>query len=493
MSHDIHASWVASSIAKYLMNNPDACFVDGGVNQLSVFASKEQSAKWPLTDGIFQIEKSSNQNYSVALEFKRHNEGVHGLLTALGQAQAYLHKGYVGSIIVVPEAYSTLPNPGDYLKQVLDNTSQNQPIAVFTYRDADTSQASPYEGKIDIHRKLNLDIAKTINQSKQISKGKIQQWMHIREGSTVPSAFLTFLQIAKKLSFNNPEEPNIQLPKELSDAVVRIKPDANVLKYLSNATGENFLDVVWRNFWFNHLFTDEVKPLWKSVQNNIYEINDTASELLRADGSGNIIFFTGRKDSIKNELIEKLNNRQIGENHAWEEYAKNVRARAHSLREDIDSGLEHMGMLEGDGKPSDLGYKYLDAYERTGSPNSGTARRIFSAAIIQNGNLGAFLHYIHRLSEKKFSENPLEYTTRNGKLNFDQNSYLQWLEDELANNLRVLRKVSTRQGTPRKPFQAELAILSHLGFLADSKKRFRTGVGLVISWPTVQEAMSYPL
>lgn len=55
---------------------------------------------------------------------------------------------------------------------------------------------------------------------------------------------------------------------------------------------------------------------------------------------------------------------------AWVEFAKNFHNREQSYRQDIDSSLGHLGFLYADGRITDLGYRYVDACERTGDPNS---------------------------------------------------------------------------------------------------------------------------
>lgn len=113
---------------------------------------------------------------------------------------------------------------------------------------------------------------------------------------------------------------------------------------------------------------------------------------------------------------------------------------------------------------------------------------MFLSAVLGEGGLGTFLHYVYRLSEQRFSQNPLDFTVqgKKGEFSFDHSTYLEWLENQLANELHVLRKVSERGGTKRKPFQAELAMLRNFRIIGDG---FRVGVGLTINWPEFQEAM----
>jgi hypothetical protein len=459
----------------------------------TAFALREGRSVWPLADGIIQIQ-SGRSTYSIAFEFKRPNEGVHGLLTAIGQACAYIHKGYDGAVITVPNIYDTHNRPGLYLKEVTDTASPSQQVAVVTYNDADTSLTLPYDGKLTVHKQLQLTFPKAASATQQSTGSTVTtdtQWAHVREGSTVPDAFWKYLQLAKQLSFQAPPEPTPSMPKGLIDAVTRLKPGALPIKFISNSVDDDFKDVVWRNFWFRYMFSDDIAPIWKAL-GSPYLVNDVPLGIEREDGRGKMKFWSARRDSIKNKLVEDLNVGRKTEADAWEAYAKNVRDRAHSFREDIDSGLEHLGLLETDGRPTELGYKFVDACDRTGSATSGVPRNMLGAALLQNGRLGALLHYIFRLSESKFSLNALEFTqTQNCRPHFDSNGYLHWIEDQLANDLRVMRKVSARGGAARRPLQAELTILSKYGFV--TRERYRTGIGLTVNWPAVHEALDYPL
>ena len=157
------------------------------------------------------------------------------------------------------------------------------------------------------------------------------------------------------------------------------------------------------------MFHTDAIPIWNINQSGVREINLVTSKIREWSGDYKK-FFVGRSDSIKNRLFNQFQNTEINESDAWQEYARNVRNRAHSYREDIDSGLLAFGFLESDGKPSDLGYKYVDACERNGGASTGIPISIFGSALLRNANYGAFLHYIYRLSEEEFSNNPLSFS-----------------------------------------------------------------------------------
>jgi len=493
MSHDIYAAWAAAELASHFRSNPSDCFEDiTQGDELSVFASREGRNEWPMADGVIKIERGS-RSYNLALEFKKVNEGLHGILTALGQSLAYLKKGYSGSVIVVPERYETFERPGEYVRDVLDQNTSNHFVSVFGYDEPDTSIASPFQNRLFCHRRINIcgrTAASNLISSQARSSGGTQ-WAHLREGSSDPGAFFLYLQVAKVLAVNDYQEPDVSLNEALIGAVYRLDQRCSgredALKYLANARGDSFHDRVWRHFWFKYVLNEDTLPIW-NIDNGVYEVNDSFSMIQRSDGNGMKRFFCGRSDSIKNKLVDTLNRQEIMEEEAWEEYARNIHGRAHSYREDIDSGLEHLGLIEYDGRPSDLGYRFVDSCERTGDPNRGTPKSILGKAILKNGQLAAFLHYIHKLSESIFRENANSFVVAEaGSSRFDEEAYLQWLREQLANRLSVMNTASRRGGAQRRPFQAEFAILRNYGFI----RGMRMGVGLEVNWPAVQEALDF--
>src|SRR5699024_8577519 len=113
LSHDLLASISSAEIASILTRQP-TLFTSEIINNLSIYASREGKTTWPFADGVIVIEENATDKYKLAVEFKRVNEGIHGILTALGQSQAYLKKGYHGTIIIIPSEYSTHDSPGEF-------------------------------------------------------------------------------------------------------------------------------------------------------------------------------------------------------------------------------------------------------------------------------------------------------------------------------------------------------------------------------------------
>lgn len=490
MNHDIQAAWAASEIA-YLFNNNQNTIANGlgTVDAWSFYASREGKREWPIADGVIIAENTTVSPLKIALEYKRPNEGLHGILTALGQSLAYLEKGFDGSVIVIPQTYESHSHPGEHINRVLQRTAPDSAISIYTYMEPNATIATPFRDKLQCVRQITLRASGRVTEDADTPVSYVKTlWAHLREGSSDPDAFYRYCQCAKRLTGNDMEQRMPILPDELLAAVHRKAPRADPYKYLSNSIGDTFLDQTWRTFWFTYIFNAETIPLY-TQQDGRYVLNENTTKIHKSDGTGYKLMNVGRADSPKNKAVEKLNSGEYTEEAAWDFYAQKTRDRAHSYREDIDSGLSGIGFLTDDGRLTDLGYKFVDSCERTGNPNAGIALEIFGSSILQNGQLGAFLYYIYKLSEKKFQGDPLAFTElrANGSYTFKQQEYKAWLEQCFQNELFIIRKVNARGGTARQPFQAEMAILRSLGYV----KNFRIGVGLEINWPKVQESMNY--
>ena len=443
--------------------------------------------KWPHADGVVELVDGP-KSYSIAVEFKRPNEGTHGILTAIGQSHAYLQKGYSGSLIVVPDSYPGLIASGPYINDVLNHTSPAQAIGVFSYSKPDMTKASPFAGRLSLHRSITVDLTTPPTGTAPLTRTETQ-WAHVREGSTAPDALFKYLQSVKLLGGGGIPAHVPFIPAQLTNAVSRVAPGRDPERYLSNSPNNELKDRAWRHFWFKYVLHDQAIDGWNQDSSGKYHINSVPTLIEKANGTGRMTFFFGRSDSIKNVMVEALNASTLPDD-AYDALVKNYSKRAHSYREDIDSGCEHFGFLDSEGRLTDQGYRFVDACERFGDANAGYPRAIFTSAVLTEGGLGALLHYIYRLSSDAFNAEPLKFTDNDGsRVVFNSNDYLGWLEKELVDNLRVMRKVAVRGGMARKPFQAELAILRGLNIAG----RFRIGVGLEINWPEFQQIVTQQL
>ena len=495
MSHDTEAAYASSEVADIIMVNQNNFFGNFGTQGAwSVYAGREGGHQWPLADGVILAENSTHNDVKIAFEYKRPNEGVHGILTALGQSFAYLEKGYDASVMVIPEAYSSHSMPGQHVKRVLEATSPDVPISIYTYKTPNLSATRPFHGKLQCVRDISLPNCRTITRTTTAATtGNVSTlWAHMREGMSHPDAFFRFCQSVKVITATGEDLAGINLPSELVAAIRRIDGNADPYKYLSNTPGDTISDKAWRYAWFNYYFWENLIPIWAS--SNPYVVNNTSTRIRISEESWQGLF-SGRSDSIKEKLVKKLNEGTISEAEAWEEYAKKVRKDAHSYREVVDSGLYHIGYLNPEGTLTELGYKFVEACERVGTPYIGIPMEIFKASVLQNGQYGAMLHYIYRLSEEKFDTDLFAFSEldRNGNYSFKEQDYLVWIDDYFANELHISKKSTERAGGTRKPFQAELAFLKKMGFVRTNGRRaaYRVGVGLEIDWPQVQSSMLY--
>jgi hypothetical protein len=327
----------------------------------------------------------------------------------------------------------------------------------------------------------------------------------MREGSTTRDAFYRFLQEAKRLSATDADaipaiNPNVRA------ACALIAPSKTAEHYLSSTSDDKFLSRVWRSFWFNWVATPDVLTPWV-LSGSTYSPPNAFTRIRRDDDAGFSQIFEGRAGSLKATIAEMVQTGSASEADGWRMFAEGVpmssgpkkqgvAERAHSYREDLDSALSQLGWIAPDGRPTDEGYRYTNICERYGGANSAAAIEYVGATLLQTGHYGTFLHYVNRLSEQKFSSNPLEFTrVVSGAPVFNEQSYadyLSYLEEELSSNLKVMRKVSQR-GRPRRrtPFQAELTLLRNYGFV--SATRYRLGVGIPIDWEKVLSSLNVQL
>lgn len=89
--------------------------------------------------------------------------------------------------------------------------------------------------------------------------------------------------------------------------------------------------------------------------------------------------------------------------------------------------------------------------ERVASAYAGIPMEILRAAVLQNGQYGAMLHYFYKLSEEKFEADLFAFATRDsrGNYKFDSGAYLSWLDDEFTNTLHLAKKSTIRAGGTR--------------------------------------------
>lgn len=496
MSHDIEAAYASSEIADIIMLKQDHFFGSLGTSGgWSVFAGREGGHQWPLADGVLNAQNATSNEINIAFEFKRPNEGVHGILTALGQSYAYLEKGYDASVMVIPESYSSHSTPGNHVKRIIDATSPDVPISIYTYAPPNLSATRPFYGKLTCVRDIVLPECRVISRTESAlsTTGSASTlWAHMREGMSHPDAFYRYCQAVKIITATGENLDSVSIPTELENAVRRINANADIYKYLSNTPGDTISDKAWRYVWFHFYFWNNLIPIYDSKAP--YNVNTTPTRIM-IDETRNQNLFSGRSDSIKSKLVDKLNAGTINENEAWEEYARKVRSDSHSYREVIDSGLYHIGFISPDGSLTELGYKYVDACERFGGAYASIPFEMLRASVLQNGQYGAMLHYFYKLSEEKFSDDLFAFSTKNNLGNhiFQPQEYLEWMDDIFTNELHLSKKSTIRAGGTRKPFQAEISFLKKMGFVKEKNRKaaYRVGVGLEIDWPQVQSSMLY--
>ena len=454
--HGIEADWASAEMARLVATDWSHVFSapPSSPTGLNTYATRDlQPNKWPIADGVVALEyHTSQRGYSLALEYKRAEEGIHGLLTAMGQALAYLDKGpYDAATIVVPATYPTHEQPGAFLVSTLERNAPRAPIGVATYHMPDPTHVSPFFGRLRIEKRVSIP-EKRVDASGVVRRTQTQ-WAHLREGSTTRDNIRRFLEEA--VIFANSKAPyEVTIPESIRLAAERMRPDLSAEQYLSSTRDDSPLAEIWRRTWFKWFVPGDALIPWRRIGSD-YVPNVVESKLLRDDGRGSQLWFVGRSDSIKNVLAKQLNEEQLSEEESLAKFVENVANRAHSIREDLDSGLFHMRLIGPNAVPTAIGKLFLERVQADQSVASSGVRDLFAAILMSAGGLGSFLHYFSKLQESMQSaahESPSEVLIR--------------IEDAMANKLHVLRKVSTRGGIARKPFQAELALLRQYDLVA---------------------------
>ena len=492
MSHDAWASFSTIELARDCMQQPQHWFAAAPPWPYQTFAVRDPSSGWPYPDGALELERTQGpaQQHVFAVEFKRVNEGLHGILTGLGQAQAYLRKGFPASVLVLPESYDTHPDPGAYAASVLDHVAPNAPVAVFTYRDPDLGSVSPFANRLTCRRGAGFDInAPPAPPGLVAVQGgrSSTQWAQVREGSTTPDVLFKYLQSSREVVGRTPSPPVIRA--ELRRAVAhfrrRGRPQDDPANYLSDTTGgPAFKDVVRRHFWFSHVLTANVQRLFQR-QGNSFIPDTSPTLLLQWDGSP-MVFFGARADSIKQRLAGELTAGTTVEADAWVAFARNIKRRAHSFCVDVEAGLRAIGFIDADGRMTPLGFRFLSSCERAGGANNPQPRAILRWALLTHGDFLALLHYVHAISDEVFRRNEFSFVDRTAtRPRFNSRAYRDHLIDELAGTLRVAATSARRPGRRRPPLEGEFITLRKL----DLVQGFRPGVGLEINWAAVHGAL----
>ncbi len=296
-SHNSEAAYASAEIASIIQTRQSHFFNGIGVSGAwALFAGREGGCQWPLADGVISAT-NPNKQLNIAFEFKRSNEGVHGILTALGQSYAYLEKGYDASIICIPNRYSSHNHHGIHIKHIIESTAPDIPIWVFTYDEPDLSATRPFQNKLTCVRDITLSSCRDIQRTTTTaSAGRITTlWAHVREGMSHPDALFRFCQSVKIGTSSGESLCTSIFPQQLIDAVRRIEPNANVFKYLSSTSSNDILDVAWRKTWFSFYFWKDLIPLYRS--NAPYTVNHTSTRI-KINNNTYQNLFSGRIDSI---------------------------------------------------------------------------------------------------------------------------------------------------------------------------------------------------
>jgi hypothetical protein len=489
VSHDLWAGLTSVELARDCLSTPSNWFSAAPPWAYQTYALKDPKGNWPIADGTIEVEELPHgSSRLVAVEFKRVNEGVHGILTGIGQVQAYLRKGFVASVLVLPRRYDSLEEPGSYASSVLSSSAPASPIGVFTYDDPDFTHTSPFRDRLTCLRPVSIDpVAPLPPVATNLAAGRSRtQWAHVREGSTVPDYYYRYLTCVMDV-LSNPAPYSPEVRGALRQAVGRIGRGLEPRLFLSDTRGDRLSEEAWRRFWFRFVVPREVQRIWTRGDEGL-EVDRTPTGLRQWNGDQSVFFARpGSAGRSKPQLLEALVRGEKTPTEVWDVFAKSIADRAHSLKEDIDSGIEAAGLIDADGHLTHTGFRFVRAADRASrNANAPGPLSVLRWAFLVEGNFAALLHYVHRLSDDLFRADPMTFSHfAGGTFHFDSVPYRTWLADKLVDELHVAARSSMRGGRTRPPLEAELILLRKLGLISD----WRIGLGIEINWPAVHSAL----
>ncbi|MBD5510081.1 MAG: hypothetical protein HDR08_02325 [Lachnospiraceae bacterium] len=488
MKHDIEAAFAASELADIFDKNQKKMLkIFKRPGKWTITAGVSPDKNWPFPDGMISISNGKKADVQIAIEYKRPNEGVHGVLTALGQAFAYISKGYQGTAIVIPDKYPACGDPAAQIIKFINSANSKAPIGVYTYKSALIAPGSvSFKGNLKEEKTLTFhsDVVKKLAGSSKDST----IWVHFREGSSEYDDIYKYCYTAKQLDESKPETfSEFLLPTELKNALKRkgiVEPYAYLSNSVSISTAKNR---IWRAYWFKYMAHYGVLQIYDK-EGNTYHVHDENSKIKTPSGRYRTFFTQNKK-----ELVKQLNEGTISEDEAWEQFAEKVNSRAHSYRIDIEAFAYGIGFMNSEFKLTELGFRYVNSCI-SGDPFEDLPKKIFAAACLNNGNMNVFLQFLHSVTEDAFSTNNLKWTleVKDSKGNvigykFDDNKYCSDVEKEFI-KLHIIKKASGRGGKKRPALKAEICLLKMLEI---TDGQYRVGAGLPIDWGKVQVINDY--
>ena len=224
MNHDVEAAFAASELAAIFDKKQKKMFkIYKRPGVWTITAGTATDRTWPFPDGMISASNGKKGDVQIALEYKRPNENVHGVLTALGQAFAYISKGYQGTAIVIPDSYLSCPNPAAQIINFINAANAKAPIGVYTYKSSLIVPGKvSFKGNLKEERALEFctgGIKKVAGASKDSTI-----WVHFREGSSEFDDIYKYCYTAKQMDESKKESfASFTIPNELDAALKRKK------------------------------------------------------------------------------------------------------------------------------------------------------------------------------------------------------------------------------------------------------------------------------